>query len=195
MIAACLLGADAHFDRNARRAQPRMAFAGDFGIGVLERRYDARNARRDDSVGARRRLAVVRAGLQRDVQRGAARRRAGAPQCLDLGMGPATSLRPAAADNDAVLDDHRADGGVRPGPPQPAPAERKRQRHEAHVVTTAGGRTEGGHGEIISAPSRPAANVGQGKTARLGLNLVHEVVGAGFCIVKRPDHVPFGNGV
>ena len=123
MVVPGFLGADADFDRNARSTQPPMAFARNFGIGVFERRHDPRNARGDDGVGAWRRLAVVRAGLQRDVERRAARRRAGAPQGLDLGMGPATGLGPAAADNGAVLDDDRAHGRVRPGPAQSAPAE------------------------------------------------------------------------
>ena len=111
-----------------------MTLAGNFGIGVLERRHDARNTCGDDGVGAGRRLAVMRAGFQRDVERRAARRRAGAPQGLDLGMGPAAGLGPAAADNDAVLDDHRAHGRVRPGFAKSAPAKRKRQRHEAVIV-------------------------------------------------------------
>ena len=134
MVVARLLGPDSDIDRNARGAQPRMAFARDFGIGVFERRHDARNTRGDHGIGAGRRLAVVRAGLQRDVQRRAARRLAGTPQRLDLGMGPAAGLGPAAADNDAVLDDHRAYGRVRPSAAQSAPAERKRQRHEAGIV-------------------------------------------------------------
>ena len=76
----------------------------------------------------------MRARLQRDVERGAARRRAGAAQRLDLRMRPAAGLRPAAADDDAVLDDHRTDGRIGPGAAEPAPAERKRQRHEAPVI-------------------------------------------------------------
>ena len=127
MIAPRLLGADADLDRDARRAQPRVARARDFGIGIFERRDDARNAGGDDGVGAGRRLAVMRAGLERDVERRAARRRAGAAQGFDLGMRPAAGLGPAAADNDAVLDDHRADRRIRPGAAESAPAERQRQ--------------------------------------------------------------------
>ncbi len=76
----------------------------------------------------------MRAGLERDIQSGAARRRAGAAQRLDLGMGPAAVLRPAAADDRAVLDDDRADGGIGPGAAEPAAAERQRQRHEAGII-------------------------------------------------------------
>ena len=77
--------------------------AGDLRIGVFQRRDDAGDARRDDGVGAGRRLAVMRAGLERHVKRRAARGRAGAAQRLDLRMRPAAGLRPAAADDDAVL--------------------------------------------------------------------------------------------
>ena len=108
--------------------------AGHFGIGIFERRDDARDPRGDDSVGAGRRLAVMRARLQRNVERRAARRRAGPAQRLDLGMGPAPGLGPAAADDDAVLDDHGADRGIGPCTAEPAPAEGKRERHEAPIV-------------------------------------------------------------
>ena len=127
------LRADADVDRNAGRAQPRVAGAGHFGIGVFDRRDDAGDAGLDDCVGARRRFAEMRARLERDVKRRAARGVAGAPQRLDLGMRPPARLRPAAADHDAVLDDHRADGGIGPGTAKPAPPERQRQRHEAGV--------------------------------------------------------------
>src|SRR4051812_31715884 len=75
----------------------------------------------------------MRAWLQRHIQRGAARGLAGALQRLDLRMRPPAGLGPAAADNDAVLDDHSADGRIGPGAAQPAPAQRQRQRHEALV--------------------------------------------------------------
>ena len=133
MVAARLVGADADLDDNAGRAQPRMAGAGDFGIGIFERGDDARNSGGDDGIGAGRRFAVMRAGLERDVERRAARRGAGAAQRLDLGMRPAAGLSPAAADDDAVLDDDGADGGIGPGAAKPAPAERKRERHEAPI--------------------------------------------------------------
>ena len=133
MVAARRFGADADVDRNARRAQPRMSRARDFGIGILERRDDARDAGGDDGVGARRRFAVMRAGLERDVERRAACRRAGAAQRLDFGVRPAARLGPAAADNVAVLDDHGADRRIGPGAAEPAPSEAKRKRHEAPV--------------------------------------------------------------
>src|SRR6185436_7146099 len=48
-------------------------------------------------------------------------------------MRPSARLRPAAANDHTILDDDRADGRVRPGAPQPAPAERQRELHEALI--------------------------------------------------------------
>ena len=113
--------------------KPGVALPGHLRIGILDRRHHARDAGGDDGVGARRRLADMRARLQRHIERGAARGLAGARQRLRLGVGPAAGLRPAAADNDAVLDHDRADGGIGPGAALPAPAERQRELHEALV--------------------------------------------------------------
>src|SRR5437660_10431805 len=75
----------------------------------------------------------MRARLQRHIQRRTARGLAGAVERLDLRMRTPAGLGPAAADNDAVLDDNSADSGIGPTAAQPAPAERQRQRHEALV--------------------------------------------------------------
>ena len=98
-------------------------------------------------------FAVMRARLERDVKRRAARRLAGAAQRLDLRMRPPAGLRPAAADNDAVLDDHRADRRIGPGAAEPAPAERERQRHEAGILPQ--GVRRRAHLRAISAASSP----------------------------------------
>ena len=60
---------------------------------------DAGDARGEDRVHAGRRAAEVRAGLQRDVERGSPRAVPGLAQGLDLGMGSADLSMPAAADN------------------------------------------------------------------------------------------------
>ncbi len=120
-------------DRDAGGAQFGMALPGHFRIGILDRRHHPRNPGRDHRIGAGRRFAEMRARLQRDIERGAARGVTGARQCLGLGMGAAAGLGPAAADNDAVLDHDRADRRIGPGAALPAPAERQRQRHEALV--------------------------------------------------------------
>ena len=51
--------------KTAASAMPPMAGARDLGIGIDQRRNHARDAGRDDRVGAWRRLAVMRAGLER----------------------------------------------------------------------------------------------------------------------------------
>src|SRR5262249_5647369 len=84
-------------------------------------------------VGAGRRLAMMGAWLERDIERRPARGGTGTAERLGLGMGPPAGLGPAAADNHAVLGDHCADGGVGPGASAPAPAPPKRERHEAGV--------------------------------------------------------------
>ena len=75
----------------------------------------------------------MRTGLERHIERGAPCGLTGTSQRLGLGMRPAAGLRPATADDDAIFDHDRADGRVRPGAPQPAPAERQRKLHEALV--------------------------------------------------------------
>ena len=110
-----------------------MPLPGHFRIGVFDRRHHARNAGRDHRIDARRRFAEMRTGLQRHIERGAARGFTGTSQRLGLGMRPSAGLRPATADDDAILDDDGTDGRVRPGAPQPTPAERQRELHEALV--------------------------------------------------------------
>ncbi len=120
-------------DRDAGGAKFCVALASHFGIGILDRRHHPRNAGGDDRVCAGRRLADMRARLQRHIERGAAGGFAGAAQRLRLGVGAAAGLGPATADNDAVPDHDRADGGIGPGAALPAPSERQRKRHEALV--------------------------------------------------------------
>src|ERR1700761_4342319 len=102
-------------------------------IGILDRRNYAGNTGGDHGIRARRRFAEMRAWLQGHIKRGAAGGLPGAPQRLGLGMGPAAGLGPAAADDHAVLDQHRAYGGVGPGPALPATSQRQRQLHESQV--------------------------------------------------------------
>src|SRR5262249_25512056 len=127
----------------------------DLGVRIFERRNDAGDARSDDRVGAWRRLAVVRARLERDVECGAARGLASAAQCLDLRMRPAPGLGPAAADNPrrAVImaADHGAYGGIGPSAAKPAPAQRQRQRHESAILLAT--LIAGAHLRAISAAS------------------------------------------
>ena len=75
-------------DVDAGRAQSLGAAAG-CRRRIARCRDDACHSGGDQCVGARRRLAEVRAGLERDVHGGAARSRAGGAQRLDLGVGSA----------------------------------------------------------------------------------------------------------
>ena len=75
----------------------------------------------------------MRARLQRDVERGAARRLAGPPQRLGLCMRATTCLRPAAADDHPVFDDNGTDGRIGPSAPLPAASKRERQLHESAI--------------------------------------------------------------
>ncbi len=114
-------------------AQFRVALPRDFRIRILDRRHHALDARGNHGIGARRRLPDMRTGLERHIKRGAARRRSGLCERDRLRMRTATRLGPAAPDNDAVLDDDRADSRVRPGASEAAPAERQRQVHKAAI--------------------------------------------------------------
>ena len=108
-------------------------------------------------VGARRRLAVMRAGLERHIKRRAARRRARPPQAL---RSPHADARRAGSSrgrrSTPSLHHHRADRRIGPGAPEPAPAERQRQRHEAFVVgSLAGSRTPRSLARDAPAACRP----------------------------------------
>ncbi len=59
VIARGLLGAEPDIDPDARRTQPRMTLARHVRIGIFNRRDDARDARSDDRIRARRRLAEM----------------------------------------------------------------------------------------------------------------------------------------
>jgi hypothetical protein len=94
--AAGFLGIKADIDGDALGAQFFVALAGDFRIGIFQRRHHARNAGFDDGVGTRRRLALMRARLERHVERCALRRLLGAAQGFGLGMRTTAGLGPAA---------------------------------------------------------------------------------------------------
>ncbi len=133
MIGAGLHGA--HAGRRPRR-RPRATAHGRGrrrAVRVLERGDDPRDAGGEDRVHAGRRRAVMRARLQRDVERRAARRLAGRSHGDGLGVRAAAQRRVAARDDDAVLDDQRANRRIRPRAAEIAPAERQRRRHEGVV--------------------------------------------------------------
>src|SRR5262245_49198209 len=116
-----------------------MTGPGNLGIGINKGGDHARDAGSDDRVDTWLRLAVMRAGLERDVERRPARRGTGAAQRLGLSMRPPAGLSPTAADDYAVFDDDRADGGIGPSASQPALTEREGERHEAGVFRAMAG--------------------------------------------------------
>src|SRR6185312_8368668 len=118
---------------------------------------------------------------QRDVHRGAVRGALGALERLDLGMGPAAILRPAAADDDAVLDDDGADRRVRRGAAEATAAEIEREAHEAEVVSVCS--RLGRHSRTVLLPSPPLASARRGREKQ---NIISELA----CPAWRPRRVP-----
>jgi hypothetical protein len=95
-------------------------------VRVAHTDEDARHTCGDERVGARRSLAVVRAGFEGDVDVGAAGGIAGSDQREDLGVW-LSRLGVIALPHDlAIAHDHAADDGV--GPRRPAPSHSERQR-------------------------------------------------------------------
>ncbi len=81
-------------------------------VGILEGDDGARDAGRHEGVGARRRLALVAAGLERAVERGAGGQQARLGERHRLGVGLAGAEVVAAPDDRAVPDQHGADERV-----------------------------------------------------------------------------------
>ena len=114
-LAASAANSGGHLDLDAGRAQLAEALAGHQRIGVLDGRHHARHAGADQRIGAGRRAALVRAGLQVEVERGAARLLAGLRQGDDFGvLQPGVGVE-AAAHHFAVAHQHRAHHGIGTG--------------------------------------------------------------------------------
>jgi hypothetical protein len=135
-----LLGADTDLDHDAGLGHAPVAGARDLRIGIDQRGHHARNPSADDRIRTGRRLSVMRAGLERDIERRPARGGTGAAHRLGLGVGPPAGLSPAAAHNHPIFHDDRPHGRVRPGAAEAAAAERERERHEAGVFRAIHGR-------------------------------------------------------
>src|SRR5262249_31504026 len=74
---------------------------------------DTRDPGLEQRLDARRRRSAVPAGLERDVDPGAASARPGCLERDDLGVRAALPLVPALADDLVAGDDHRADDRIR----------------------------------------------------------------------------------
>ena len=130
---ARLLAAAAPLDGDAGGLEPRRAAPGDERVRVAQRDDDARHAGSDERIGARRRAAVVRARLERDVDRRAANvdaARRGIAQRHRLGVRAARFLRVAAAGEPAVgADDDAADARIGIGQAHRVRGQRERFAH------------------------------------------------------------------
>ena len=121
-------------DLDPGRAQPAQAAAVHDVVRVAQRHDAAPHPRLDDGVHARRRAPVVRAGLERAVERRAPGLRARLPQGHHLGVVGARPLVPAAPDHAARTDDHRPDDGVGARAAPPPLGQGQGARHEARLV-------------------------------------------------------------
>ena len=128
------VGADPDHDVDPSRPQAREPRARDAGIGILERRDNARDPGLDQRVDARWRAAVVRARLERHEGGGTAGARPGLRERAGLGVGPTGRFGGTEADDLAVADERASDPGIRRGAPAsgrrraaaPGPSPRRR---------------------------------------------------------------------
>ena len=164
---ARLLAAAAPFDGDAGGLEPRRAAAGDERVRVAQGDDDAADAGGDERVGARRRAAVVRARLERDVDGRAAdvdAARRGIAQRHHLGVRAARFLRVAAAGEPAVgADDDAADARVRIGQTHRVRGQRERLAHgrgrrrseeSRSSVRVRGGLAQGWYGSVRGSPGQ-----------------------------------------
>src|SRR4051812_13398415 len=103
---------DPDLDRDSRAAKT-LGTASRFRIRISGRDDNAPYSRRDQGVGARRRLAMVGTGLEGDVERRTARAVAGSPERRDLGVLLAVASVKPLADDGAIANDDGADHRVR----------------------------------------------------------------------------------
>ena len=103
-------------DLDSRLAQKRVALARHKRVGIATAHEHARDARLDDSLGARRLLARMATRLQRHVHRRASRAlaaRRAIRQRVPLGVGLSVALMEALADNDPISCNYSSHQRVR----------------------------------------------------------------------------------
>ena len=156
VLRPCLGGVDLlHVDPAARSSSTPPAASG-FGSRAPKTTRSTPAAR--IRVGARRRRALVRARLERDVEGRAARPLACGVERDALGMA-AAGLRPSLADDLAVSHDDRADGRLRIRAVAPPARASSTARVEAHArLGRAGGTRAGGPRARRSRAQRRAAS-------------------------------------
>ena len=129
----------AYLHHNPGRPQPRDAGAIDARIAIASRNHHPGNAGRDQRVRAGRGLAMMAAGLQRDIGGGTTRGVTGHRQRLRFGVRAAAGGRHRAADNTTLPDDDAADRRIGPTAAQSAPRQGQGRAHMfniAHVMPT-----------------------------------------------------------
>ncbi len=103
------------------------------GIGIADRRDDPSHARGPDGVGARRRLAMVRAGLEGHDQRSAPCLVACGNQRVQLRMGAAEFGMPPFGDDVLAAQHDGTDDGIRRNAPPAAPGELEGAAHRVEL--------------------------------------------------------------
>ena len=131
-----LLAQHAAHHLDASRLKAGKALASHQRVGVARPRHDPRHAGREQCIDAGRLLAVVGAGLQGHIRRGA-RGVLATPgaigQGVCLGMGLSVALVPALADHTAGAHDHAAHQRVRVREARTPPGKLHRPGHEASL--------------------------------------------------------------
>ena len=105
--------AQSDLDRNARGAQKRGPLAGHLRKRIAHGGDDAPHAGPQHGISARRRLAVMAARFERDVERGTLSGSTGFGQRVDLGVRFAVLAMPAGADKFLVAHHDGADERIR----------------------------------------------------------------------------------
>ena len=100
-------------------------------IGIGQRGDNPRHPRRDQRLGARRGLAMMRAGLQRHIGHRPPRARPRLLQSHGFGMGPPAPLRPAPAQHHTLFHNHTAYRRIGPDRPK---APRAKAQGMGHVI-------------------------------------------------------------
>ena len=123
----CFQHADRH--GNPGSFQSRDALSGNNRIRIDHRADDAPDALLDETLGTRRRLAVMRAWLQRHIERRAFRTDFAILNRFDFRMRRAEFFVPALSDDASVFDEHGTDHRIRPRESPPARRQLQRARH------------------------------------------------------------------
>ena len=147
--------AEAEGDATPPRCSRSMPWPLTLGSGSSMRDDGARYPGGGQGIGAGRGLAIMAAGLERDIGRGPPCRLAGAAKRFGLGMGPSAGLGPAAAHDPSLADQDAADGGIGPAPAQGAARQGEGRAHMPGVVGPGLSRCRDRHRSCPRIPRNP----------------------------------------